>query len=199
MPKVTEEHKEARREQILAGAQRAFASARLRGCHRREARGGDRPLPRRDLQLLRAQGGAVRRARALGRRIASLRSGWSRATGRCSKRAPDEDPEWLSVQVEAARRVRTRDERFRASACAARGQRRRDDASRGTPGCEQVTRGDVPIQVDRPVPRHARERRRLRAGDGRRDARSRPADDADRDRCRTALDACCTNTVSGRL
>src|SRR5687767_1599738 len=36
----------------------------LRGRDRREARRGDRSLPRRDLQLLREQGGALRRARA---------------------------------------------------------------------------------------------------------------------------------------
>ncbi len=56
-----------------------------------------------------------------------------------------EDPAWLSVQVEAARRVRT-DERFREQI-----SRLEDDAVGQTrveaPRLQEVTRGDVPIEV----------------------------------------------------
>ena len=43
----------------------------------------------------------------------SSRSGSRRVTGRCSRPIAHEDADWLSVQVEASRRVRT-DEGFRA-------------------------------------------------------------------------------------
>ena len=63
MPKVTQEHLDARRAQILDGARRAFAEHGYDGATVEEARGGDRALARRDLPLLREQERPVRRAR----------------------------------------------------------------------------------------------------------------------------------------
>ena len=86
--------------------------ARLRGGDGRPARGGDRPLARRDLQLLRLEGGPVRRARGRGRCAGSRSSGCTTACARCSRRSSSTDPEWLSVYLELIRRVRT-DRAFR--------------------------------------------------------------------------------------
>ena len=57
----------------------------------------------------------------------------------------EEDPEWLSVQVEAARRVRT-DERFREQMSRLENDVHGQRAARHA-RLQEVTRGDVPIQV----------------------------------------------------
>ena len=62
MPKVSDEHKQRRRERDPRRRTAGIRTSRLRGCDRRPDRGGDRPLPGRDLQLLREQGGALRHA-----------------------------------------------------------------------------------------------------------------------------------------
>ena len=89
--------------------------ARLRGGDRREARGGDRPLPRRDLQLLPLQGGPVRRARrprqlphvgGLGRTRGSRRScarssSWTPPGSRSTSSSPGAartDPEFWTIE-----------------------------------------------------------------------------------------------------
>src|SRR5829696_4693628 len=161
-------------------------AARVRGRDGRSARGGDRALPRRDLQLLREQGGALRRARAplvrpvrrdLARRgisraarcdrargsrlaLGAGRGGAANAHGRTVPGADRASPEGDG-----------RPARVAPGAAARPGPRRRSDRS------------------DRALPRHARERVRLLAGDGRPDAGPGPADDADRDGRGAALEA----------
>ena len=184
MPKVSEEHKQARREQILVGAQRAFARHGYEGAtvHRLEEETG---LSRGAIfsYFENKQALFIALVRRSSDRFVEI---WLEHGYRALLEAiAHEDPEWLSVQIEAARRVRT-DERFReqlarldedvegAARVALRAAARRDARRRADRG-------------DRPVPRHARERRRVRAGHGRPDARPRPPDDADRDRRRAAL------------
>ena len=144
MPKVTEEHKEARREQILAGAQRAFARHGYEGA---------------TVARLEAETGLSRGAIfnyfenkealfvALVRRSSDrfveiwLEQGYRALLEEVGR----EDPEWLSVQVEAARRVRT-DERFREQitrllAETENTRESRYERLRGT------TRSDVSIEV----------------------------------------------------
>jgi AcrR family transcriptional regulator len=144
MPKVTEEHKEARRGQILAGAQRAFAQHGYEGA---------------TVARLEDETGLSRGAIfnyyenkealfvALVRRSSDrfveiwLEQGYRALLEAVTR----EDPEWLSVQVEAARRVRT-DERFREQI-----SRLEDDAverrEERHARLQDVTRGDVPIDV----------------------------------------------------
>ena len=73
---------------ILEGARRCFATSRVRGRDGRAARGGDRALPRRDLQLVPLEGGALHRARRTRQRAAaacsSPRRGSRRSSTRCS-------------------------------------------------------------------------------------------------------------------
>ena len=145
MPKVSDEHKQRRREEILDGRPARLRAARLRGCDRRAARRGDRSLSRRDLQLLREQGGALRHPRqGSSARFVEiwLGGGLPRAArGRSHTRTPD----WLSVQVEATRRVRT-DAGFREQIAKldeqARAQRRGSARTART-----TVRDDMPIEV----------------------------------------------------
>ena len=111
MPKVTEEHKEARREQILAGAQRAFARHGYEGATvaRLEEETG---LSRGAIfnYFENKQALFVSLVRRSSDRFVDI---WLDQGYRALLEAiAHEDPEWLSVQVEAARRVRT-DPRFR--------------------------------------------------------------------------------------
>ena len=144
MPKVTEEHKEARREQILAGAQRAFARYGYEGA---------------TVARLEEETGLSRGA--IFNYFGNKQTLFVELVWRSSDRfveiwleqgyralleaVTQEDPEWLSVQVEAARRVRT-DERFREQI-----SRLEDDAVQRRElrhaRLQEVTRGDVPIQV----------------------------------------------------
>jgi TetR/AcrR family transcriptional regulator, transcriptional repressor of aconitase len=111
MPKVSEEHKEARREQILAGAQRAFARDGYEGATvaRIEEETG---LSRGAIFNYYENKEAIFVAlvRRSSDRFVEI---WLEHGFRALLEAiAHEDPEWLSVQVEAARRVRT-DETFR--------------------------------------------------------------------------------------
>ena len=144
MPKVTEEHKEARREQILAGAQRAFARYGYEGATvaRLEEETG---LSRGAIfnYFGNKQGLFVELVWRSSDRFVEI---WLEQGYRALLEAvTQEDPEWLSVQVEAARRVRT-DERFREQI-----SRLEDDAVERRElrhaRLQEVTRADVPIQV----------------------------------------------------
>ena len=144
MPKVTEEHKEARREQILAGAQRAFARYGYEGATvaRLEEEIG---LSRGAIfnYFGNKQGLFVELVWRSSDRFVEI---WLEQGYRALLEAvTQEDPEWLSVQVEAARRVRT-DERFREQI-----SRLEDDAVERRElrhaRLQEVTRGDVPIDV----------------------------------------------------
>ena len=121
-------------------------AARLRGRDGRAARGGDRSLPRRDLQLLREQGGALRRARRGARPTGSSRSGSSRATARCSRRSRTR----MRTGSPSRSRRRAGSARTSGSGSRSRGSsRRRESAARVAVrrGCGASTRDDVPIEV----------------------------------------------------
>ena len=144
MPKVTEEHKQARREQILAGAQRAFARLGYEGATvaRLEAETG---LSRGAIfnYFENKEALFVALVRRSSDRFVEI---WlSQGYRALLEAVTHEDPAWLSVQIEAARRVRT-DARFRemlqrldADVLAQRESR--FERLRG------VTRDDVPIAV----------------------------------------------------
>ena len=144
MPKVTEEHKEARREQILTGAQRAFARHGYEGATvaRLEEETG---LSRGAIfnYFENKQALFVALVRRSSDRFVEI---WLAQGYRALLDAiAHEDPDWLSVQVEAARRVRT-DPRFREQIERlleeTEGQREsRYERLRGR------TRDDVPIEV----------------------------------------------------
>ena len=144
MPKVSEEHKQARREQILAGAQRAFARHGYEGA---------------TVARLEEETGLSRGA--IFNYYESKEALFVELVRRSSERFVDiwldegfralleaiarEDPEWISVQVEASRRVRT-DERFREQV------RRLDEEVSATrperyARLRETTRGDVPIET----------------------------------------------------
>ena len=144
MPKVSAEHKEARREQILVGAQRAFARHGYEGA---------------TVTRLEEETGLSRGAifsyfenkEALFVALVSRSSDrfveiWLEQGYRALLEAvTHEDPEWLSVQVEASRRVRT-DEQFREQLM------RLEDETKGKREARferlrSTTRDDVPIEV----------------------------------------------------
>ena len=144
MPKVSAEHKEARREQILAGAQRTFARYGYEGAtvaRLEEETGLSRGAIFNYFENKEAL--FVELVRRSSDRFVEI---WLEQGYRALLEAvTQEDPEWLSVQVEAARRVRT-DERFREQI-----SRLEDDAVERRElrhaRLQEVTRGDVPIQV----------------------------------------------------
>ena len=144
MPKVSAEHKEARREQILAGAQRAFARYGYEGAtvaRLEEETGLSRGAIFNYFENKEAL--FVELVRRSSDRFVEI---WLAEGYRALLEAvTEEDPEWLSVQVEAARRVRT-DDRFREQL-----SRLEDDAVEQREArharLQDVTRGDVPIQV----------------------------------------------------
>ena len=144
MPKVSAEHKQARREQILGAAQRAFARHGFEGA---------------TVARLEGETGLSRGAifsyfenkddlfvAVVAQSSDRLVAIWMERGYRALLDAiAHEDPEWLSVQVEAARRVRT-DPRFREQIERlleeTTGQREsRLQRLRGR------TRNDVPIEV----------------------------------------------------
>ncbi|MGH3070760.1 MAG: TetR/AcrR family transcriptional regulator [Gaiellaceae bacterium] len=144
MPKVTEEHKEARREQILAGAQRAFARHGYEGAtvaRLEEETGLSRGAIFNYFENKEALFVALVR-RSSDRFVEIWLDHGYRAL---LEAVAHEDQEWLSVQVEAARRVRT-DERFREQIARLLEEtegRRESRHERLRP----VTRDDVPIDV----------------------------------------------------
>ena len=144
MPKVTEEHKEARREQILAGAQRAFARHGYEGAtvaRLEEETGLSRGA------IFNYYGNKEALFVALVRRSSDrFVEIWLEQGYRALLEAvTEEDPAWLSVQVEAARRVRT-DERFREQIKRLEEDAEADRESR-LARLRGVTRDDVPTMV----------------------------------------------------
>ena len=111
MPKVSEEHKDARREQILAGAQRAFARHGYEGATvaRLEEETG---LSRGAIFNYFENKEALFVALVLRSSDRFVEIWLDQGYRALLEAIAHEDPAWLSVQVEAARRVRT-DERFR--------------------------------------------------------------------------------------
>ena len=144
MPKVSEEHREARREQILAGAQRAFARHGYEGAtvNRLEEETG---LSRGAIFNYYESKQALFLAlvRRSSDRFVDI---WLEQGYRALLEAiAHEDPAWLSVQFEAARRVRT-DDQFRKQL-----QRLDEDTkAKREERYERlrgVSRDDVPIEV----------------------------------------------------
>ena len=144
MPKVTEEHKEARREQILAGAQRAFARHGYEGAtvaRLEEETGLSRGAIFNYFENKEALFVAL--VRRSSDRFVEI---WLEQGYRALLEALwHEDPEWLSVQLEAARRVRT-DARFREQIqrLLAETESRRESRYERMRG---AARDDVPIEA----------------------------------------------------
>jgi AcrR family transcriptional regulator len=144
MPKVSAEHKEARREQILAGAQRAFAKHGYEGAtvtRLEEETGLSRGAIFNYFENKEAL--FVSLVRRSSDRFVEI---WLEQGYRALLEAiAHEDPDWLSVQVEAARRVRT-DERFREQITKLLEEtagRRESRLER----LEGLVRDDVPVEV----------------------------------------------------
>lgn len=144
MPKVTEEHKQARREQILAGAQRAFARDGYEGAtvtRLEEETGLSRGAIFNYYENKEALFIAL--VRRSSDRFVEI---WLEQGYRALLDAvTHEDPAWLSVQFEAARRVRT-DERFREQLSRLEVEVKEQRESRFA-RLRGVTRDDVPIEV----------------------------------------------------
>jgi AcrR family transcriptional regulator len=111
MPKVSEEHKERRREEILEAAQRVFARHGFEGATVRRLEEGT-GLSRGAIFSYFANKEELFVA-VVARSAGRLGDLWLAHGFRALLDAiVHEDPDWLAVQLEAARRVRT-DERFR--------------------------------------------------------------------------------------
>ena len=156
MPKVSIEHKQRRREEILEGAQRAFAQHGYEGAtvtRLEEATGLSRGAIFSYFENKEALFIGV-----VGRSSERLVEIWLERGFRALLEAiVHEDPEWLSVQVEAARRVRT-DARFReqvtkllAETESRRESRLDKEAKKKRPSrferLHPVVREDIPIEV----------------------------------------------------
>ena len=111
MPKVSIEHKQRRREEILEGAQRAFAQHGYEGAT--VARLEEETGLSRGAIFSYFENKEALFINVVGRSSARLVEIWLEGGFRALLEAIlHEDPEWLSVQIEATRRVRT-EERFR--------------------------------------------------------------------------------------
>ena len=144
MPKVSEEHKDARREQILAGAQRAFARHGYEGATvvRLEEETG---LSRGAIFSYFENKEALFVALVLRSSDRFVEIWLERGYRALLEAIAHEDPAWLSVQVEAARRVRT-DERFREQLRPLDEDVKSRRESRFA-RLREVARDDVPIEV----------------------------------------------------
>jgi AcrR family transcriptional regulator len=144
MPKVSEEHKEARREQILVGAQHAFARHGYEGAtvaRLEEATGLSRGAIFSYFENKEALFIAL--VRRSSDRFVEI---WLEHGYRALLEAiAHEDPSWLSVQFEAARRVRT-DDQFRKQLSRLDEEMKAERESRFA-RLRGVTRDDVPIEV----------------------------------------------------
>ena len=144
MPKVSTEHKQRRREEILAGAQRAFARHGYEGAtvtRLEEETGLSRGAIFSYFENKEALFIAV-----VGRSSERLVETWlERGFRELLEAIVHEDPDWLSVQIEATRRVRT-EERFREQIA------RLDEAAKSKrpsrfERLRPLVREDVPIEV----------------------------------------------------
>ena len=144
MPKVSEEHKDARREQILAGAQRAFARHGYEGATvaRLEEETG---LSRGAIFNYFENKEALFIALVLRSSDRFVEIWLDQGYRALLEAIAHEDPAWLSVQVEAARRVRT-DERFREQLRPLDEEVKSRRESRYA-RLREVARDDVPIDV----------------------------------------------------
>jgi AcrR family transcriptional regulator len=144
VPKVTEEHKEARRKQILEGAQRAFARHGYEGAtvaRLEEETGLSRGAIFNYFESKEALFVAL--AQRSSERFVEI---WLSEGYRALLEAiAHEDIDWISVQLEATHRVRT-DEKFREQVA------RLEEAARETRAARfarlrEVARDDVPTEA----------------------------------------------------
>jgi AcrR family transcriptional regulator len=144
MPKVSEEHKQARREQILAGAQRAFARHGYEGAtvaRLEEETGLSRGAIFNYFENKEAL--FVELVRRSSERFVEI---WLDEGFRALLEAiAHEDVGWISVQVEATRRVRT-DERFREQVARLEERARAARPERHA-RLRAFTRDDVPVET----------------------------------------------------
>src|SRR5687767_7503935 len=144
MPKVSEEHKQARREQILVGAQRTFARHGYEGATvaRLEEETG---LSRGAIFNYFENKEALFVALVLRSSDRFVAIWLERGYRALLEAIAHEDPEWLSVQLEAARRVRT-DERFREQLSRVEEETKATREERFE-RLRDVTRDDLPIEA----------------------------------------------------
>ena len=144
MPKVSSEHKRRRREEILEGAQRAFARHGYEGATvtRLEEETG---LSRGAIFSY-FENKAALFAGVFDRSSERLVEIWLERGFRALLEAiAHEDPEWLSVQLEATRRVRT-DEHFREQVARLEEETKKRRQSR-LDRLQGSVRDDLPIEV----------------------------------------------------
>ena len=144
MPKVSPEHKQRRREEILEGAQRAFAQHGYEGAT--VARLEEETGLSRGAIFSYFENKEALFINVVGRSSARLVEIWLEGGFRALLEAIlHEDPEWLSVQIEATRRVRT-EERFREQIA-----RLDEEAKKTRPSryerLRPSVREDLPIEV----------------------------------------------------
>jgi AcrR family transcriptional regulator len=144
MPKVSEEHKERRREEILAAAQRCFARYGYEGATvaRLEAESG---LSRGAIfnYFENKEALFVELAARSSQRLTGI---WLEHGFRAAVEAiAHEDPEWLGVQLEATRRVRT-DPEFQKQMTVKEAELTAGREGRLAKLREQGVRDDLPIE-----------------------------------------------------
>jgi AcrR family transcriptional regulator len=144
MPKVTAEHKERRREEILAAAQRCFAQHGYEGATiaRLEAESG---LSRGAIfnYFENKEALFVELAARSSQRLTGI---WLEHGFRAALEAiVHEDPEWLGVQLEATRRVRT-DSEFRKQMAVKEAELTAGREERLARLRQQGVRDDVPLE-----------------------------------------------------
>jgi AcrR family transcriptional regulator len=144
VPKVSAEHKQRRREEILEGAQRAFAQHGYEGAT--VARLEEETGLSRGAIFSYFQNKEALFIGVVGRSSERLVEIWLERGFRALLEAiAHEDPEWLSVQIEATRRVRT-EERFREELAKLDEQTKGQRQSRFD-RLHPSVRDDIPIEV----------------------------------------------------
>jgi AcrR family transcriptional regulator len=144
MPKVSIEHKQRRREEILEGAQRTFARHGYEGAT--VARLEDEIGLSRGAIFSYFENKEALFIGVVGRSSERLVEIWLERGYRALLEAiTHEDPEWLAVQIEATRRVRT-EERFREQIAHLDAEAKKKRPSRFE-RVRPTLREDVPIEV----------------------------------------------------
>ena len=144
MPKVSIEHKQRRREEILEGAQRAFARHGYEGAT--VARLEDEIGLSRGAIFSYFENKEALFIGVVGRSSERLVETWLEQGYRALLEAiTHEDPEWLAVQIEATRRVRT-EERFREQIAHLDAEAKKKRPSRFE-RVRPTVREDIPIEV----------------------------------------------------
>ena len=141
-PKSTRSAAASRSSRAPAAASRATAT-RARPSHGSSRRSASRAARSSTTSRTRTRSSSSSRSR---RHAASRTSGSTRASARCSTRSSHEDPDWLAVQFEATRRIRT-DPEFRRVGRGARAGARGHAAPSGSTRLRPQVRDDVPLET----------------------------------------------------